>query len=70
MCSHSAVSQHFMAFHGLGDYSASNRNGYKKIFQKMLLGSKTRPASKADNPTAKYDSIFQTLCDPPHLATQ
>jgi hypothetical protein len=37
----------------IGVYSASNRNEYQKIF----LGSKARPACKADNITGIYEPI-------------
>jgi hypothetical protein len=38
--------------------SASNINEYQKIFRKMILGGKARPAS---NLTANYISIIQTI---------
>jgi hypothetical protein len=38
---------------GPGVYSASNRNGYQKNY---VLGTRARPARKADN--------FTTICEP------
>jgi hypothetical protein len=48
----------FQPHHDLQDYSASNINEYRKVFHKMILGSKTRLAS---NLTANYKSIIQTM---------
>jgi hypothetical protein len=42
---------------GHGVYSACNRNAYQKQ-EKMFLGSRARPARKADNLSAIYKPIF------------
>jgi hypothetical protein len=40
---------------GPGVYSASNRMSTRNRKKKMLLGSRARPARKADNLTAIYE---------------
>jgi hypothetical protein len=42
---------------GPGVYSASNRNEYQELIKYFFLGSKARPARKADNLTAVFEPI-------------
>jgi hypothetical protein len=49
---------------GPGDYSASNRNEFQELIKIIFLGSKVRPARKADNLTAIYEPIVKVMWDP------
>jgi hypothetical protein len=53
---------------GLGVDSASNRNEYQKQ-KKMFLGSRARPAPKADKLTTICELIVQTMWDLRRLIT-
>jgi hypothetical protein len=50
-----------------GVYSITNRNEYYKQKKNIFLGSRARPARKADNPTAICKSIVYTMWDFQHL---
>jgi hypothetical protein len=52
------------------NYTSKNKMFSNRIkYQKIYIGGKARPARKADNLTAIYDSIGYKMCDPQHLAT-
>jgi hypothetical protein len=48
---------------GPGVHSASNRNEYRKYRNNNVSGSKVRPVRGADNLTAIYEPIVQTMWD-------
>jgi hypothetical protein len=49
---------------GPGVYSASNKYEYQKQKKILFLGSKTQLVNRADNLTAIFEPIVQTMWDP------